>query len=284
MCYYLYMRHLQDIIRESILDDENTLMQTAENNAYKHLLGPHSTSWDVENKMLIHNDDMQGNKLILYPSKENSGKRPCDWIYSQLKEVQDAGLKFEPLSTCIIDDMYEQHPNTWLSTLSCDKIGALSMIIYNKDIDFTKFKGEIKHIIQFLSSYNGVANNITVTPPKYHVGVVHFKSTHAGPVKYKKIVGWDCDYLIVDGENYREKRYLVDTDETICGYYKDQLQDLIDNNPKAKEIFIYDSGGWYWRCSCKGIGKSRKLHDLTNRTDKYVVKILTQYENKCKQL
>ena len=106
------MRHLQDIIRESILDDENTLMQTAENNAYKHLLGPHSTSWDVKNKTLIHNDDTQGNKLILYPSKENSGKRPCDWIYSQLKEVQDAGLKFEPLSTCIIDDMYEQHPNT----------------------------------------------------------------------------------------------------------------------------------------------------------------------------
>ena len=104
------------------------------------------------------------------------------------------------------------------------------------------------------------------------------------PIKYKKIVGWDCDYLIVDGENYREKNYIIDTDETICGFYKDQLQDLIDNNPKAKEIYLRDPGGWYWRCSCKGIGKSRKLHDLTNRTDKYMVKILTQYENKCNQL
>ena len=43
------MKHLQDIIKESILDNRETLEQTAENNAYKHLLGPHSTSWGIGN-------------------------------------------------------------------------------------------------------------------------------------------------------------------------------------------------------------------------------------------
>lgn len=278
------MKHLRDIINESILDNGETLEQTAENNAYKHLLGPHSTSWDVKNKTVVHNNDMYGNKIALYPSKLNSGEKPSDWTYRQLKDIQNAGLKFEPLMTCMIDDTVEQHPNTWLSTLPCDTMGALSMILFNKDVDFTKFKGEIKHIIQFLASYDGVTNALTITPPKYHVGVVHFKPTHFAPMKYTKIEGWDCDYLIVDGEGYKEKNYFVDTDETICGFSKSQLQTLIDNNPKAKEIYVRDPGGWYWRCSCKGIGKSRKLHDLTNRTVNYVTKLLMQYENKCKQL
>lgn len=292
------MKHLRDIINESILDNGETLEQTAENNIYRHALGLHYKSWRVENKILIYDGDkildriirLDASKDILLKSRLGESKdiqlrSQVDWTYTQLKEVQNVGLKFEPLVSCIIDDTTEQHPNTWLSILPCDKIGAIRLTIFNKDIDFTKFNGEIKHMIQFVPSDCGTTDAISVTPPKYHVGVVHFKSLRHNTMKYKKIAGWDCDYLIVDGEGYKQKNYLIDSDETICGFYKNQLQALITNNPKAKEIYIYDDhAGCLWRCSCKGIGKSRKLFDLTNRTIKYVEKLLIQYENKCKQL
>lgn len=280
------MKHLRDIIKESILDDDETLEQTVENNTYRHALGLHYKSWKVENKVLIYDGDKILDRIIrLNASKDIQLNSQVDWTYAQLKDIKNAELKFEPLVSCIIDDTTEQHPNTWLSTLPCDKIGAIRLTIFNKDIDFTKFNGEIKHIIQLIPSNYGATDAVAVTPPKYHVGVVHFKPLQYNPMKYKKISGWDCDYLIVDGEGYKQKNYLIDSDETICGLYKNQLQALITNNPKAKEIYIYDRDAMcFWRCSCKGIGKSRKLFDLTNRTIKYVEKLLTQYENKGKQI
>ena len=52
--YYLCMKHLNDILKESLLDDEDTLMKNAEDSVYDSLLGNLKKAWRVTDKIIIY--------------------------------------------------------------------------------------------------------------------------------------------------------------------------------------------------------------------------------------
>lgn len=280
------MKHLNDILKESLLDDEDTLLKNAEDSVYDSLLGDLKKAWRVIDKTIVYDPRDERLKSIggdpnLYLSDDNKGRSRNDFTYDQLTDLKKAGLKFQTLEYIIIEYSKTRTPNDILKSLPCGNIGNMKVYVYENGYDFNKFDGKINYLIQLFPYHQGIVNGLEIVPPKYHVGMVNYGSTYSIPNSSLNIKNWDCDYLLVPG--YKMMCGVLDRHRpnVMCGFWIDMVQELIDANPNAKEIYVYDNKT-YWRCSCKGTGKNRKLVKLTNRTGKYIDKIMAEYQWKCR--
>lgn len=284
--YYLCMKHLNDILKESLLDDEDTLMKNADDNVYDYFLGDLKKAWRIIDKIIVYDPrderfKSMGDQPTLYLSEDNNGRGRNDFTYDQLTNLKKAGLKFQNLEHIIIEHSDTYKLDDWFKVLPCKEVGMMKVFVYGDDLDFNNFKGKINHLIQLFPYHQGIVNGLEIVPPKYHVGLVNYGSTYSISNSSSNVKNWDCDYLLVPG--YKMMCGVLDhhRPDVMCGFWIDMVQELIDANPNAKEIYVYDNKT-YWRCSCKGTGKNRKLVKLTNRTEKYIDKIITEYQWKCR--
>ena len=93
------MKHLNDILKESLLDDEDTLLKNTEDSVYDSLLGKLKNAWRVIGKTIVYDPRDERLKLIdgdpnLYLSDDNRGNKRNDFTYDQLLKLKKAGLKF----------------------------------------------------------------------------------------------------------------------------------------------------------------------------------------------
>lgn len=279
------MKHLNDILKESLLDDEDILLKNSEDDVYDSLLGELKCAWRVVDKTIVCDPRDERVKSIgsepnFYLSEDNKGKNIKDFTYDQLLKLKKAGLKFQTLEYIMIEYSNIYDPNDWLNVLPCKDVGMMKLWVRSNGCDLNKFDGKINHLIQIFPHHEGIIKGLNVVPPKYHIGLVNYGSSDYIS-SASNIKNWDCDYLLAPGYDMLCGVLDYHKPGVMCGFWIDKIQELIDSNPNAKEIYVYDSQT-YWRCSCKGTGKNRKLVKLTNRTGKYIDKIITEYQWKCK--
>lgn len=284
--YYLSMKHLNDILKESLLDDEDSLLKNAEDNAYDSLLGKLKGAWRVIDKTIVYDPRNEivkstGGSPTLFLSEDNKGGGKNDFTYNQLSNIKKSRLKFQTLEHILIEYSNIYDPDDWLNVLPCKDVGMIKLWVHANGCDFNKFDGKINHLIQIFPYHEGMIKGLNIEPPKYHIGLVNYGSSYSIINSSINIKNWDCDYLLVPG--YDMMCGVLDHHKpgVMCGFWIDKIQKLIDANPNAKEIYVYDNQT-YWRCSCKGTGKNRKLVKLTNRTGKYIDKIILEYQWKCR--
>lgn len=280
------MKHLNDILKESLLDDEDSLLKNTEDNVYDSLLGKLKRAWRVVDKTIIYDPrderlKSMGGNPTLFLSEDNKGGGRNDFAYNQLSDIKKSGLKFQTLEHIMIECPKTYAPNDILKILPCKDVGMIKLWVRANGCDFNKFDGKINHLIQIFPYHEGITKGVNIVPPKYHVGLVNYGSSYSIRNLSSNVKNWDCDYLLVPG--YDMMCGVLDHHKpgVMCGFWIDKIQELIDANPNAKEIYVYDNQT-YWRCSCKGGGNNRKLVKLTNRTGKYIDKIISEYQWKCK--
>lgn len=280
------MKHLNNILKESLLDNEDSLLKNAEDNAYDSLLGKLKRAWRVVDKTIIYDPrdervKSMGGSPTLFLSEDNKGGGRNDFTYNQLSNIKKSGLKFQTLEHIMIEYPKIYAPNDILKILPCTVVGMIKLWVRENGCDFNKFDGKINHLIQILPHHEGITKGLNIVPPKYHIGLVNYGSSYSISNSSINVKNWDCDYLLVPG--YEMMCGVLDHHKpgVMCGFWIDKIQELIDANPNAKEIYVYDNQT-YWRCSCKGSGNNRKLVKLTNRTGKYIDKIISEYQWKCK--
>ena len=286
------MKHLNDILKESLLDDEDTLLKNSEDSVYDFLLGDLKKAWRMIDKTIVYDPrderlKSMGDRPTLYLSEDNKGKNINDFTYDQLANLKKENLKFQTLEhitksiniTIEYSNIYEL--DDWFKVLPCKDVGMMKVFIYGDNLNFNNFKSKINHLIQLFPYHQGIVKGLEIVPPKYHVGLVNYGSTYSISNSSSNVKNWDCDHLLVPG--YEMMCGVLDHHKpgVMCGFWIDKIQELIDANPDANEIYVYDNKT-YWRCSCKGTGKNRKLVKLVNRTGKYIDKIIAEYQWKCK--
>jgi hypothetical protein len=96
-----------------------------------------------------------------------------------------------------------------------------------------------------------------MTTPRYGNSIFHFD----------EVKGWDCDELIVQDKDFDAEVAYGHGEGLYNGYSIEKIQTLINNNPKAKTIYLYNKDlDCYWKVNTKG---SKRIFDkLVNRKPK----------------
>jgi hypothetical protein len=179
------------------------------------------------------------------------------WSITDLKHN-----KFQALDTVTIEDKTDV--NSVLKELNCAFCGWLDIRSAGSDIDFSKLKSPVNRIIRVVTE-----TTINVKPYKGHVNFVHLAKgrwceSNVMAWTPENVKDWDCNYLVVDATYFEVEGPIRHDENILNGYQIDRCQALIDNNPKAKEIYLYDrNADIFFRLSTQGA--KRKLKSIVNR-------------------
>lgn len=251
------MKELITYLKESIFDSENDIFNKVTDNIYNELL--------VGTDFVVAKDD----KHIVYsPEVYFRGYRDrtlhfynaSGGISKNLDKLSKTDLIFQPLYNISIDDC---NINAVLSKLKCESTANVSIELYNTynggSMDFSKINFPVLYSID-VKNY-GYKGNIDIIAYNEYVPVVKFIDQRNSTFTPDNIKGWDCGTLIISGTYFRDQYH---ADGTIYGFNIDKIQSLIDNNPKAKTIVIYDEHlQKYWKINTKT--SKRKLNKLVNK-------------------
>lgn len=255
------MIRLFDYLNESIFDDEQKHMDDIENNIYNELLKGSDFSIGTDKKTIVY-DPKDEYTHGIFDRRLSLGTKS---LSDNIQKINKVGLKFQPLF-CIFADNEEINK---IKDIPIDTVVSLSVGMFeSKDfkIDFSKLKYDI---INTITIRGASQKSVDITPYPKHVHRVEMIPSKYGDVVFKvdEIKGWDCDELIVQDDDFNA-RTAYGHGEGLCnGYSIEKLQTLINNNPKAKIIYLYirdiDS---YWKVNTKG---SKRIFDkLVNRKPK----------------
>ena len=253
--YYLYMKNLYDILTEGILDvEDNEKDMDTRILLHDHPDWKFSDGWtvlDPPQERLGYGWDHKAN---LYIEKESKG---VNWNLADLKHH-----KFQAIETVTIS--HDVNVNDVLKTLNCAFLGWMDIRNTSQDIDFTKLRSKINRILTISAE-----NFLDIKASKSHINIVQLVKTHwckADVMVWtpENVKDWDCDQLVVDAAYFEAKGSSQYDENMLNGYQIDQCQALIDNNPKAKEIYLYDrNADVFFRLSTQGA--KRKLKSIVNR-------------------
>lgn len=253
--YYLYMKNLVDIIKEGLLDVEDN-----EKNMDTRVLLRNHPDWRFSNGWTVLDPPQErlgygwDHKANLYIQDRSNGDV---WSITDLKHN-----KFQALDTVTIEGKTDV--NSVLKELNCAFCGWLDVRNAGNDIDFSKLKSPVNRIIRIVTE-----TTINVKPYKGHVNFVHLAKgrwceSNVMAWTPENVKDWDCNYLVVDASYFTVEGPLAHGDNKLNGFWIDRCQDLIDNNPKAKEIYLYDRNlDVFFRLSTQGV--KRKLKNTVNR-------------------
>lgn len=209
------MKNLISYIKESLLDDEDVLMKDNDVQAYNSLL---PQDWEMyKDSNYIIPKKMDGNNpfnLVLYKSD-----------FDKIKSLNSTDLKFIPLKNLLIVNTNSLNLPLVTSTIN---LSYLNTDNHPLDLDFNKVNYNIDSI-QILTTNIG-----KIIPYKKHINCVQLFINHRSNKDnlYKKdsICGWNCEHLFV----------CCDWDVSKNGSLnKEEVQNLVDNNPKSSKIYIY---------------------------------------------
>lgn len=254
------MIKLFDYLTESIFDDEEQ-MSNVENLVYSDLLKGTYFSVGTDGKTIIYNPS-DGYAHGVFDRRLSFGYKS---ISANIQKLNKAGLKFQPL-TFIFADNGEIDK---VKDIPIDTVVSLSLGLFDgKDfkIDLTKLKFDIINTITIKS---GSQKSVNIKPYHKHVHRVELVPSRYGDGVFKvdEIEGWDCDELIVQDSDFDAEVAYGHGDGLCNGYSIEKIQTLINNNPKAKTIYLYNRDiESYWKINTKG---SKRIFDkLVNRKPK----------------
>ena len=254
------MIKLFDYLTESIFDDEEN-MSKIEDTVYSELLKGTDFVIGKDGKTIVYNPN-DGYAHGVFDRRLSFGYKS---ISANIQKLNKAGLKFQPL-TFIFADNGEIDK---VKDIPIDTVVSLSLGLFDgKDfkIDLTKLKFDIINTITIKS---GSQKSVNIKPYHKHVHRVELVPSRYGDGVFKvdEIEGWDCDELIVQDSDFDAEVAYGHGDGLCNGYSIEKIQTLINNNPKAKTIYLYvrDTDS-YWKVNTKG---SKRIFDkLVNRKPK----------------
>lgn len=255
------MIKLFDFLNESIFDDEEKHMDNMENNIYNELLKGSDFSVGTDKKTIVY-DPKDGYSHGVFDRRLSLGIKG---LSDNIQKINKAGLKFQPLF-CIFADNEEINK---IKDIPIDTVVSLSVGLFEINdfkIDFSKLKYDI---INTITVRGALQKSSDITPYPKHIRRVEIIPAKYGEGVFKvdEIKGWDCDELIVQDSDFGEKVAYGHGDGLYNGYSIEKIQTLINNNPKAKTIYLYIRDiESYWKINTKG---SKRIFDkLVNRKPK----------------
>lgn len=260
------MIKLFDYLNESIFDDEDKHMDDMENNVYNELLKRSDFVVGTDKKTIVFSPEFDAEKAYLngysvFDRKIWLYKRSS--IYTNLNKIKSAKLHFQPLYMISVDGNVDV---TCLYDFPVSQIVSLDVDVdeNSKNIDFSKIKFDIINTIYI----NGNNPKVDIKPYKKHINQVNYRVFNNQKIYCDNIYGWDCDELIVPHKSFECPTGTYPDDEGLMyGYVIEKIQKLIDNNPNAKIIYLYNKDtNSYWKVNTKG---SKRIFDkLVNRRPK----------------
>jgi hypothetical protein len=237
------MIDLYKYITESIFDDDKQI-DNIDTSAWDMLFKKHS-GWYVgkDNKTIfdIVFDDIDWQRLDIHnPQLEK------DWIESLVKY----GLKFQPLPHLDMDINKNQDINL-LNNIPVDTVVGLTIKVANENtvVDLSGIKYDITNNIHL--RFNDDITHSDIIHYSKKVDLVEFTPWREDlNLSVDDIKGWDCNELYVAWD--------INTINT------SQIQTLIDNNPKVKDFYLWNSNNRKY-AKIKTIGSKRIF-------DKYIIR------------
>ena len=250
------MKTLQEYIQESLLDvDDFDLDTTITNELLKKL-----RYWRVGNDK----------KTIVYDNKSGLGTESLyiDDEKINVKSIANSGLKFQPIRDLNI----RTDVKNW-EMLPAETIKDTTIHVVNRgDLDLTKIGWDVEAKLMINIEHDTPIP--TIIPPKRHIPAVSLSGGYYG-YDLNSIKGWDCDLLCILS---KEDTTSI-TWDGFQGYNEDKIARLVENNPKAKVIYILPNSysTEVYRVQTKGTSKNKKVSgllpvsrkSLANRIDKY---------------
>lgn len=218
------MINLHKYIKESLLDDEDEIMTSAETS----MLNKEVQEW-IGDEYEVTNDKKYIMTRSAHHTKIYFGD--LDIKLSELNKLNSRGLKFQPIKEISISD---RNVDDYLKNIHIEGCGKVYITPdFNKGIDFNKMNFDPIFIDLAANYWNLIA-------PKKHVPYVFLRKTRwtNEDSDWENVKDWDCDVLILSTapfENWNDGKY------TIGDFDKEKLQILVNNNPKAKQILLYDN-------------------------------------------
>lgn len=253
------MIKLFDYLTESIFDDEEN-MSKIEDTVYSELLKGTDFVIGKDGKTIVYNPN-DGYAHGVFDRRLSFGYKS---ISANIQKLNKAGLRFQPVF-CIFADNDEIDK---VKDVPIDTVVSLSLGLFDgKDfkIDLTRLKFDIINTITIKS---GRQKSVDIKPYPKHVHRVELTARYSeGVFKVDEIKGWDCDELIVQDSDFDAGVAYGHGDGLCNGYLIEKIQTLINNNPKAKTIYLYNRDiDSYWKVNTKG---SKRIFDkLVNRKPK----------------
>lgn len=274
------MKNLYDIY-EGIFDDDYE--EDLDGKVFRELLGEESQWVVCKDKKHIRMDDRPISSLPQIEGETIVARlsRTSPFTIKNVKAVAKSGLEFLPLCYFNVrlpgdEDLLNKIPCPWTAHayISWD---------WSSKLDFTSIRIECKSISIMGTHHtpeNVPAGNLIA--PKYHIDYLDVgpgwnESTRFSPEAFKN---WDCDILFIRYSKgwvkpIGQRSYHDDMQD----FYPEIVQELVDNNPKVKQIYIGGCWGdpFAYRCSCKTVKGKRqvvkmiplKLETLEKRMQNY---------------
>ena len=249
------MKHLNDVLKESLLDDEEDLMKNTDVaiSLQKHPIWRFSKGWVI----LDPPQEMRGYGYNHQPNIFIGDKSHGDeWDPAELKLY-----KFQGLGAITIGS--DADITSILKDINCDYCGWLDIQNHkSKLIDLTKIGFPLTHLLRITT-----IEPVDIKAYNKHIGFVHLaNSRYTSKICFTpdNVKGWDCDYLVVDASYFTVDGPIVHGENKLNGFWIDRCQTLINNNPKAKEIYLYDRNlDVFFRLSISG--SKRVFKNVVNR-------------------
>ena len=255
------MKNIYDIIKESLLDDE----PVSDQSLYDDLLK--GTQWKIDaDKKLIYfypnefYNRMSDRQLYIYNNPNPK------YTLSRLMKLMKMGFKMQPLSYITLEkDSFDFKDINVMSTC------VLTVKTKASKIDLSKFDIPINSAI-YIKHLDDFKNVYELKPYKGHVPniIIETETLEIYKDKYSIIKDWDCDRLFIQADfvygGYQDLQN--DGREKIKGFYLDKMQEIVDNNPKATEIYLMDTftlPPTYWKLSLGKKGSKRVVKNVVNK-------------------
>lgn len=247
------MKHLSKILKESLLDDFDVLAKDIDDkiSLIKHPLWRVSNGWTILDPPQEFRGWGQDHQPNIFIGNKAHGD---EWSPEEISQ-----FKFQGLHSITIDS--NANINKILKDINCDYCGWLDIRYSKTNIDLTKLKSPINNIIRIL-----VTDSIDIKAYPKHVEFVHLADMSRSRMKLTpdNVKNWDCDYLVVDSSYFEVDGAIASGENKLNGYWIDRCQNLINNNPKAKNIYLYDQNiDIFLRLSTSG--SKRVFKNIVNR-------------------
>ena len=265
------MIKLFDYLNESIFDDEEKHMDDIDNDVYNELLKGTEFVVGTDKKTIVFFPEFDPEKAYFTGGHGAFDRRiwlsEKSSIYVNLNKIKSAKLHFQPLYVINMDSDID---TTCIYDFPVSRI--VSLVINSgedsRNIDLSKIKFDIVNTIYI----NGNNPKVNIKPYRKHISRVEYKYpyiSHRNSQYCDNIYGWDCDELIVPHEPFECPAGTYPHGEGLMyGYVIEKIQKLIDNNPNAKIIYLYNKdNNSYWKVNTKG-SRKKVFDKLVNRRPK----------------
>lgn len=255
------MKTLKDYIKESIFDIEDKI-ENFDRNIWNELLKPLNV-WRVASD----------NKTIIYDPHHSWLRSPSLHIEDKkldIKSIADADLIFQPVR----DLQIYNYIKDWELIPATSAADLILHVILPHKIDLSGIKCDIE--AKLMINVERDMDNPEIIPPIQHLNVASLSTNYRG-YDLNKIKNWDCELLcILSQKNFDSILW-----DGFHGYDNDKIVKLVENNPKAKTIYLipnsYDDV--VYRIQTKGTGKNKKCSGLLPVSRKSLINRIDKYNN-----